>query len=456
MEIRNAIEEVNDANCSNAGIFVPTGHLFAQEDLLLQLQRQEARIAELEQSLSQGNTYPVAATNLNSVLERLENLEAKLDDKDDDDDWIDTSKQKFSHKWGGRIMGDLVLFGNDTGAIPDENFFEFRRMRLFVSGSGYGIYDYKLQLDVEPEGNNSVSMKDAYLGIHEIPYLQYVRFGHFKAPFGLEELTSSKYITFMERSLPVVFAPGREVGAAFYRQAADQNGLIAGGVFIHGVSEGRKEDRDDNMGILVAGRATRLLKYDEPSGGRYLLHVGLAGQYVDAGNGNTDDFDSRPELHEGNAFITSSAVQEYTSLGAEIAWVHGPLSLQSEYIYTKTTLPAGTAANLHGVYVYGSYFLTGEHRAYKRSAGAFDRVKPHENFWFMKGCRGSGAWELTARWSHLDYLDDTGQKLSNVTLGTNWYWNPYTRMMFNYIHSYDENGMDTDHDIFAMRLQVDF
>ncbi len=52
--------------------------------------------------------------------------------------------------------------------------------------------------------------KDVYVGLKKLPGVGTLKVGHFKEAFGLEELTSSKYITFIERSLPTeAFAPSR-------------------------------------------------------------------------------------------------------------------------------------------------------------------------------------------------------------------------------------------------------
>ena len=49
---------------------------------------------------------------------------------------------------------------------------------------------------------------------------------------------------------------------------------------------------------------------------------------------------------------------------------------------------------------------------------------------------------------------------NNFTFGVNWYWNPYARMMFNYIHARDAYvagpAPNPEMDIFAVRCQVDF
>ena len=49
-----------------------------------------------------------------------------------------------------------------------------------------------------------------------------VRVGYFKEPFGLEEITSSNDITFMERSLTDAFIERRNLGVMFQRRFTDE------------------------------------------------------------------------------------------------------------------------------------------------------------------------------------------------------------------------------------------
>ena len=76
----------------------------------------------------------------------------------------------------------------------------------------------------------------------------------------------------------------------------------------------------------------------------------------------------------------------------------------------------GDDIRYNGYYIFGSFFLTGEHRPYKTSSGAFDRVKPKNN---LDGKGGWGALEFAARYSMLDLNDEdmNGGELSNFTLG---------------------------------------
>ena len=105
--------------------------------------------------------------------------------------------------------------------------------------------------------------------------------------------------------------------------------------------------------------------------------------------------------------------------------------------------------------------LTGETRPFK--AGNFDRVKPFKNV----GDGGLGAFEVALRYDHLD-LSDTpvlaraGNKASSLTLGLNWYFNPYAKLMFNWVRFEGDNspldpvGSKTEGDAFATRLHLDF
>lgn len=411
---------------------------------------------------------------------------------------VDTTDQPWVHvkdhsyiTWGGRINADWVNWANDSQFIGQNNYVEFRRLRLFAAGEGYGVYDYKLELEFAPEvelqadvvdnhvdlGGFGVELKDAYIGILDLPRLGYVRLGHFKTPIGLEELTSSKYITFLERSLAHRLVPGRELGIAAMNHSADENITWVYGAFFDTMSESSHVIDDNNQGVRLATRATWTPFYDSLSQGRNLIHTGLGYCYTRPRRRDDPlapgsvfrpvEFDARPEIHRGDHMIDTGDVncQQYQLLDAEFAWVRGPLSVQSEVVWAHLDVLGDADKELRGAYAFVSYFLTGEHRVYDRQRARFTRVKPFENFWMVRtpcGTRaGWGAWEVAARWSYLDFCDVEGQRLHDLTLGCNWYWNPHARMMFNWIHPFAHHSpvsaaADAEGDIIAMRFQVDF
>jgi phosphate-selective porin OprO/OprP len=154
-------------------------------------------------------------------------------------------------------------------------------------------------------------------------------------------------------------------------------------------------------------------------------------------------------------------------MGLEAALVYGPLSVQSELVSFWLDRNTNPNPNIHGAYAYVSYFLTGENRRYYRPGGYFDRVIPFENFFCVRDAdgyvrAGKGAWEIAYRYSYMDLNSNgvNGGLASNHTFGLNWYLNPYTRMMFNYIASnvtdYPKVGGVGHADIFQMRCQIDF
>jgi phosphate-selective porin OprO/OprP len=186
--------------------------------------------------------------------------------------------------------------------------------------------------------------------------------------------------------------------------------------------------------------------------GASLVHVGASYSSRDTTD-DTQRYRSRPEAHLFDRFVdTDDFASDHAELvGLEAAWVAGPLSLQGEYIFANAD--ASSTGNFDGYYAQISYFLTGEHRKYKPSSGAFSRVKPKKNWGWNKG---PGAWEVAVRYSSVD-LDDSsvsGGELDDVTVGLNWYLNPNTRLMWNYVHA-DKEGVG-DADIFLARLQIDF
>jgi phosphate-selective porin OprO/OprP len=189
------------------------------------------------------------------------------------------------------------------------------------------------------------------------------------------------------------------------------------------------------------------------------------GAWTESGDGAVR-WRTRPEVHEGPRLIDSGTLlaEDHYDLGAQAAAVLGPLSIQSELFY-KRTQGLTQDFDIYGAYAFVSFFLTGEHRPYKRSSAAFDRVQPNSNFGFVRGKEGRdggwGAWEAVARWSYYDVAAGTGQdagKENNLTAGFNWYWNPNMRMMMDWTHGWTQYnvGDDNELDIIGLRMQVDF
>jgi len=251
--------------------------------------KQNQRIAELEALLTQREQpfqMQPASWNYDSMVERIEALEAAGighgKDGKDGKGWIDAHDQVWTHDIGGRLLFDYVMFaGQDPSSevlFGDlQNYSEFRSARLFVEGVGYGVYDYKFEVDFTSEQANyddsGVRIQDAYVGIRDIPVLGRVVLGNQKVPFGLEAQSRLENLTFMERAKPVELAgrdfgpidlvgtgfpglwPGdddvqlRRVGIAAYNASACPKWHISYGIFFEDMDTLITERPDDNQGV---------------------------------------------------------------------------------------------------------------------------------------------------------------------------------------------------------------
>jgi phosphate-selective porin OprO/OprP len=261
-----------------------------------------------------------------------------------------------------------------------------------------------------------------------------------KEPFSLESLTSLKALTFMENALPVLaFAPGRNIGIRRHTAALDQRTTWAVGAFLNTGSfsdVGEATDQiDEALGWDLTARITYLPWYKDH--GRKLLHLGLSYMHRIAYNSDTQaEIRARPEsrLTDERLVDTGRFLVDSTDLiNSEFAIVHGPFSFQAEYFHAFVNADQLDDADFWGFYLFGSYFLTGEHRSYGRGRGTFSQLEPQHHFRPLTG--GWGAWELAARFSYIDLNDESiqGGKEFNFTVGLNWYLNPKYRLMFNYV-----------------------
>jgi phosphate-selective porin OprO and OprP len=383
-------------------------------------------------------------------------------------------KKTFKGKLGGRLDVDAGVFGEPDdiesviGSGGSEAGVEFRRARISTEGEiGTALPTlYKVEVDFAraevTDTKAALALKDVYLALAEIPAVGRFQVGHFKEPFSLELLTSANFVPFMERATPVeAFAPERNVGAMFQNAVLDQRMTWALGLFSESDDSGNSLLHED---WHATARLTGLPWYVEDAKGRQYLHLGLSGTFIDPTNSPAGDFvryRSRPEAHLARRYVDTGPISASSAyqMSAEAAFVFGPFSAQGEYFHAWVDRPAGLeTADFDGFYLLASYFLTGEHRPYRRAYGTFDRVKPNRNFGLKEG-GGPGAWEVLLRYSQLDLNDGpiTGGRLNDVTGGVTWYLNPNWKIMFNYVFAHLNRGAaDGDAHIFETRFHVDF
>jgi phosphate-selective porin OprO/OprP len=423
-------------------------------DLKQQLEDQKMRSAELEDRINQLEArQKLKERSMSEEIAALKDSQIEKAPTDLQAYWRDglrfkTADDLFQLRIGGRMMFDWLWIGEDddikSGIGEQEDGVGFRRVRFYMAGSIYENVDYMLQLDFAGGGT---ALRDAYIGLTDLP-LGKLRMGQFKEPFSLEELTSSNYMTFVERALPNAFAPSRNVGFMLHDVALDSRMTWAAGLFRDTDDTGF--DMDDG-GYNLTGRVTGLPWYKDK--GQSLLHLGAAYSYR-----NPDEtlrYRARPETPMTDRFVDTGAIASDRAnlLGLEAAWVAGPVSLQTEYVRADTDRTGVSDVDFSAYYAQASYFLTGERRPYSTSSGTFGLVKPKRNFRFGGG---PGAWELKARYSNIDLNDKDirGGELDNLSAGVNWYLNPNMRIMWDYIRTdVDDVGQA---DILLMRLHAFF
>jgi phosphate-selective porin OprO/OprP len=375
--------------------------------------------------------------------------------------------ENFQFLIGGNIYYDAGRIESDReleGAFHDLDgtHHDIRQLRLHTSAILMKSIEIRLDLDF----TNKKQLMDNWIRISNVPVLNRFRFGHIKQPFSLEYTTSSRYITFMERSLPVTaFNPGRNFGIRYDRGVSDRRFTWSAGAFVvTGAAEDLSDLRDqidEHIGYSLALRASGLPYYSEEE--KKLLHLGLSFTHNfvdDVSKHRKWGISTYPEsrIQEDIKLVDTGPFEADNAdiLNLELAYVDGPFSLQSEYIVTF--IDAEKSLRFWGIYASGSYFLTGEQREYNRASGVFTGIKVKNAFHPLKG--QWGALELAARFSYLDLNDEqiSGGKEKNITLGLNWYLYQKTRLMFNYIHArvYDRDKPPVDEgdaDFFILRFQ---
>ena len=379
----------------------------------------QAQVEALQESITQMQAQMVKATPNWKGAPQYEDKEAG-----------------WSFKPRGRIMYDIGYVSNPNDAIVTRNLgfnTRVRRIRLGAEGTIPGGFGYKFEMDF---ANSNVGFGDAIITYAPAGKPYDFTVGNHESLDGLEQITSSRYISFLERAaFNDAFVNTRRIGASVgLKNKAGDLRFNAGLFTAHSI-----DSSFDNDGWIGAARAV----YAPIVGGNQ-LHFGLNYQHREfqSNNGGTaSNSQGAPSTNQlsryrARPFVQTTDVRfvdtgNYAAksddiLGAEFIGIFKSLHVTAEGQYLKsnayeagdtfsgsdpldffagpTALVPDGDPSFWGGYIEAGYFFTGETRGYKN--GLWDRTKVLKPF--SKG--GWGALQFNAR---LDYLDLASRKLKN-------------------------------------------
>jgi len=363
---------------------------------------------------------------------------------------------------GALIIGDYNTFSQDeaslaqVGNIPNE--FEFRAARLVVRGTmgrnrrvSYFYAGEYNGMSREPD-DSALRMTDLAFTADLGKYGD-LTLGKTKEPIHLARIMPGDGVLLMERATMDALVPSRGTGFKLHNTALDRHLTWTIGWFSDFFASGNST-RD--LHKQFTGRVTGTPVYED--GGRKLIHLGIAYRHAQA----TSDvlrFREPPEANTAPDFIDTGEfpADKSRTVNLEFGTVHGPWSLQAEYLKMWVSSPETGNPRFNGWYLAGSWILTGESRSYIRKGGFFYKVAPNNPI--GRGKHGKGAFELTFRYSDTDFTDRQiqGGEFRRWSVGANWYATDQWRLEVNYGQGrLDRFGLKGDTDFLQSRLQWQF
>lgn len=316
-------------------------------------------------------------------------------------------------------------------AIEDR--FLLRRARIALAGDFAEHFDFKMEGDFgQGDGINSnrtaFSGTDIFINWHQFPAAQ-IKVGQWKAPFGLEELTSSRFNYLIERSAAGnAITPGRQVGIQLWGKPLEalwpkQKDLLTyyAGIFN---GNGRNVSVNDNDQFMYVGRVEL-----EPWKGKMWYR-------------DSKVYEAKHSFLKLGANILNSRDNTGTNISP-----NGNLLVLEDGSLNSFNLPSPgerTAWSVDGWLHLGPFDLWGEYfqeRVYPQGGGVpaeFSLFKP-EGFFIIAGAFVLPKLQLVVRWDDVHPGQVPNSGIQAITAGLNYYIHGDSlKLMVNYVHTWSD------------------
>jgi phosphate-selective porin OprO/OprP len=387
--------------------------------------------------------------------------------------YVQSPTKDFILRITGQIQTDYHAYLH-KGDNTDIDTFLVRRARLGIEATVMQYYEFRLLPDF---GQGQARIQDSYLNVHYWDAFQ-IEAGKFKQPCSYEQMIQDRFVPTAERSLIDQLVPARDVGLMLHGQNLFDNRFD----YAVAVSDGEiNGDIDTNNHKDLAARVViRPFGNDETESFRKRLEFGVSGTTgIQSESLATFVYRTPASIPflQFNANVRAEGLR--TRLSPEMDYFYRGFGFAAQYYVERQDLRQATARSsfdvpTQGFYVLTTLLLTGESRT-KYS----EPIKPLTNFDLRHPLSAPGAWELVGRASRLQVdsrifapgalrLADPSRNAdgaTEMTLGFNWYLNPWVRTQFNWEHSWFDQGVQlgvgpnkvfTQQDALIARFQVIF
>ena len=358
--------------------------------------------------------------------------------------------------------GDVFAFEGRFGSAAIDDRFRLRRARINLTGDFAEHFDFKMEGEFEQSdvtltvrnangqtiASNSTrtafGATDIWINWHQFPEFQ-IKAGQYKAPFGLEQITSDTKLFLTERSqVTSALTPERQVGVEVWGKPLtnlfpDQKDFVTYRLGMFN-GNGRNNAVNDNDEYMYAGRIElqpwKAKVADEE------LWVRLGANALSSRDASGTILSPAGTLRVNSdgslSSFTAPSVAEREAYGVDASFHWGPFDLIGEYLSesfegrtVNGVLPTFTDFGAEGYYVQGSYFIVPKKL------------------------------QLVTKYEHFNPGQIINDNLDSITGGVNYYIHgDDVKLMANYIHTWS-NFRDarpalgpSDFDEVILRLQI--
>lgn len=362
------------------------------------------------------------------------------------------TSQAQTLKLSGRVYVDQVWqdVDREAGADFDDQDFRIRTARIGGQGDLAPRWSYKFEVSKATGGE--AQWEDLLVEYKATDALS-ISAGNFRT-VSLENIASSRFITFMERG---AFNDVLDIGRVMNVRARYSGSNWTAAAAVSSDSVNISDPVEALAGDAAVQAASVRFTYGPVDTKTSKVHLGAWARVREQQDGGAFVYRTRNNTNFGDRYVSSGAVGESDRMiGLEGLAIHRSLSLQGEWATTRVDRRVGGSQDFQVYYLAASWFPTGEMRNANVKKGEIGRTKVLRPL----GAGGFGAVELALRYDRADLSGLTGTgDYSAWTAGMNWHPVDNIRLMANYSRSRNDNpapGADVDVETAQVRFQYDF